>query len=355
MDCYICKSEYTYNDHFGCMEVLTYDGDTVVVDLLNKKPEVFGFLLRVLKSQVNKPDRFLPFPTWFKKDDILNMDLFKETVEKIKPQILFEYGFENDRLLQNYVGEDAYMLLRFMILSCPINLEHVKINAWEQFKVTWEDTVEQKFEMPGKKPQYLYHGSPLSNWQSILRNGLKVTSGTSWMTTGAAFGKGIYASDTLNVSYGYSCTQSGPIVIGVYEIYEPSQYKKSIGIYVIPNENLMLLRYLIYVDNPTKQNIVSVDSQLKEIWNTKSVNKASAIVAKQKKAESRIRREIQILKDNGCNVTIINNTEITVVLGKFTYVIIFPFLFPFSAPIIKDIGCIRELWTPKSTVYDFLH
>jgi len=40
--------------------------------------------------------------------------------------------------------------------------------------------------------RYAYHGSPLFKWYSIIRNGLRVLSRTALMSTGAAFGDGIY-------------------------------------------------------------------------------------------------------------------------------------------------------------------
>jgi hypothetical protein len=39
---------------------------------------------------------------------------------------------------------------------------------------------------------WAFHGSAFSNWHSILRIGLKNYSGTALMSTGAAFGNGIY-------------------------------------------------------------------------------------------------------------------------------------------------------------------
>ncbi|KAK2152830.1 hypothetical protein LSH36_316g01001 [Paralvinella palmiformis] len=51
---------------------------------------------------------------------------------------------------------------------------------------------------------FAFHGSPLENWHSILRQGLINASGTRYQRHGAAYGKGIYLSPQASVSFGYS-------------------------------------------------------------------------------------------------------------------------------------------------------
>uniref|UniRef100_A0A914URC9 PARP catalytic domain-containing protein n=1 Tax=Plectus sambesii TaxID=2011161 RepID=A0A914URC9_9BILA len=51
---------------------------------------------------------------------------------------------------------------------------------------------------------FLFHGSKLDNWHSILRKGLLVASGTKYQVHGAAYGPGIYLSDQLPLSFGYA-------------------------------------------------------------------------------------------------------------------------------------------------------
>jgi len=54
----------------------------------------------------------------------------------------------------------------------------------------------------------LWHGSSLENWYSIFRNGLRNLSNSGMMTAGAAHGAGIYASNNLQTSYGYTARYS---------------------------------------------------------------------------------------------------------------------------------------------------
>lgn len=64
-------------------------------------------------------------------------------------------------------------------------------------------------------------------------------SGTEFMTTGAAYGNGIYLSDHLATSHGYA-RQTPPFnysMIGLFQVTEnPQKYLKSPSIYVAPTE-----------------------------------------------------------------------------------------------------------------------
>ncbi|GMR31274.1 hypothetical protein PMAYCL1PPCAC_01469, partial [Pristionchus mayeri] len=57
----------------------------------------------------------------------------------------------------------------------------------------------------GGRTRYLFHGSKMENWHSIIRSGLKNMSGTKYMLVGAAYGDGIYLSNHLATSHKY-CT-----------------------------------------------------------------------------------------------------------------------------------------------------
>ena len=54
----------------------------------------------------------------------------------------------------------------------------------------------------------LYHGSAMENFHSILQHGLKNCSGTLDERTGAAFGSGIYLSDSLPLAQAFAPVQS---------------------------------------------------------------------------------------------------------------------------------------------------
>lgn len=51
---------------------------------------------------------------------------------------------------------------------------------------------------------FAFHGSGAENWYSILRNGLRSMSNTTYMSTGAAYGEGIYLATELGTSMMYA-------------------------------------------------------------------------------------------------------------------------------------------------------
>ncbi len=99
------------------------------------------------------------------------------------------------------------------------------------------------------KRWYLFHGSPLGNWHSILRNGLKNMSNTAYMSSGAASGSGVYLSDDIRVSYGYGGLGSKISCVAVIEILEdPETYKVRVSShFVVPKDEILVARYLYKV------------------------------------------------------------------------------------------------------------
>eukprot|EP00003_Mantamonas_plastica_P027962 TRINITY_DN6156_c0_g2_i4.p1 TRINITY_DN6156_c0_g2~~TRINITY_DN6156_c0_g2_i4.p1 ORF type:complete len:181 (+),score=35.85 TRINITY_DN6156_c0_g2_i4:312-854(+) len=51
---------------------------------------------------------------------------------------------------------------------------------------------------------FAFHGSPVENWHSIMRHGLKNASGTKLQLHGTAHGHGVYLSTLSSTSFSYS-------------------------------------------------------------------------------------------------------------------------------------------------------
>jgi hypothetical protein len=399
MDCPTCKTAYTH-EHFQCIETFVdYPENNVVSDILARRPDVFQFLLTVIQSQVANPTRFRPVPTWFatqptaqvasddinamadvRTEELMDMARFRHAIGMIDTTRWRDLECETDKALMQRLGTmDAYMLARFIVLFCPLQLEGINKSIsdasdvpsrraaaqWQQYKVTWSDEVEQQWERAGgaQTPEYLYHGSPLTNWASILRNGLKVTSKTKWMTTGAAYGDGIYCSDTLNVSWSYShgglstgADGTAPIVIGVYEVWGAAQHRKAPGYFVVPREDQLLLRYLIYMPDSRLTNVAALDQSLRTEWLSKGSRKAEATRKKNTKVEARLRKEVAAIQAAGIRVSDWDTVQVRCWIEDQNVDIAIPHQFPFSAPalIVNDQRTLVRDWTPKSTLLEAL-
>lgn len=70
----------------------------------------------------------------------------------------------------------------------------------------------------------VYHGSPLKNWLSIMRSGLRNLSHSKFMLVGAVYGAGIYSSTIkataqsyaqLHQTGGYSCVAECEVLVPI--------------------------------------------------------------------------------------------------------------------------------------------
>lgn len=139
------------------------------------------------------------------------------------------------------------------IKSTPIEMQfHGKSIHTDivEYEFRYSSVMERILNNRHKHRWYLFHGSSLGNWHSIVRNGIKNMSQTKFMTTGAVYGNGIYLSDNIMTAYGYSGNNKIRCVAVVEVFEDPKKYKKAEGIYVIPNENVLIPRYLFKVIRP---------------------------------------------------------------------------------------------------------
>jgi len=298
-----------YNYCSGCQKKLDYNSDrfitcgdiecsytmeeipsniSEIVNIIKTDPNIVNMLLdqayRSITSE-RKLQIFEPFPFFMLNQDIKNpikrgdmssLTLTKENQEKINKmkdfdkieKLLNQYKMFIDKCKNYIIDEDIikdfsldfYKLVKFILQSNKTRIElesgYTKPIKYSIYKLTHELDIENKYNKSNGNT-FLFHGSPSENWYSIIRNGLKITSNSSLMTSGAAYGNGIYFSNDIYLSFSYSKYNKGAYV-GVYELFDDlSKYKKTPNIYVIPDSNVVLLRYLIHFENPldtTQQN-----------------------------------------------------------------------------------------------------
>ncbi|KAF8381932.1 hypothetical protein PRIPAC_71074, partial [Pristionchus pacificus] len=111
----------------------------------------------------------------------------------------------------------------------------------------------------GGRTRYLFHGSRMENWHSIIRSGLKNMSGTKYQLVGAAYGNGIYLSNHLATSYQY-CTRYDPTSVADHCVYNKCCMPS------ISEGGMTLLAVVEVVDTPTayvynKDKIVVINEE----------------------------------------------------------------------------------------------
>jgi len=107
---------------------------------------------------------------------------------------------------------------------------------------------------------WAFHGSPHHCWHSILRHGLQNYSGSKFMTTGSAHGKGVYLAESLNFSAGYAKRNTdGQYIVGLCEVvrHPDLHLSSSTGIHVIPNSECVSIRYLFVMNHQLTRNVHS--------------------------------------------------------------------------------------------------
>ncbi len=181
-------------------------------------------------------DRFLPFP-----------DQFRQTTSPDTPHTEEEYN----NFMEALDAENKEAINYITDVNCGIvqhnkNSIHPSITEYE-FQYDPIDNYKKNLKYPNR--WYLFHGSPIGNWHSILRNGIKNMSGTRFMSTGQALGPGVYATDNLTTAYGYSGRGSSHCIAVIEMLVDPITFHKGNGVYVIPDDKLLFPRYLFKLKN----------------------------------------------------------------------------------------------------------
>lgn len=121
------------------------------------------------------------------------------------------------------------------------------------YKVNYNNpAIYEQFDgLMAREGHMAYHGSSVMNWYSIIYNGLFVAK-DSLIKNGAAYGIGIYLSNSSQFSLGYSAmhnvSNTSNMILGVFQVKNPLHtYLKTENIFVVPEESDVCLRYLIYM------------------------------------------------------------------------------------------------------------
>jgi len=212
-------------------------------------------------------------------DQNKNLDQLKTLISLVPSlQWLRDSSCDETSLIQNLIsaigesGREVYKLLRYIIATNRLSL--VKLDgedridgltgSIDQYIVTNHSPETLQFFNEEKAKHgsfFAFHGSATENWYSIVRNGLRNMSNSHLMTCGAAYGSGVYAAANFGTSLGY-CRQAGSssvwrpniltnppsLVMAIIEVIKGG-YDKGNGIYVIPNDRHIVIRYLMKFSN----------------------------------------------------------------------------------------------------------
>lgn len=272
----LCEKEECFNKQ--CETFI--EKENLITNFYNKNPLglelIYATFYNCLYS-VHVNDILNPYPLkYITPEGNKCINQIKKILENIKIHDYMSSKTYDKEIYQD--NKDIYYILKFLLLTNKTNFMYSKFkksndiqtdpkNIYDgtiQFDIIYDPIKEKEFSNSTIK-FYLFHGSSISNWYSIMRNGIKNNSNTKFMSTGAAYGAGIYLSNDFNMSYGYSnnrTTVKSEIddfkIVGVYQIKElKPEYNKSVNIFVIPDSSVLLLRHLIICRSSNEGNKIN--------------------------------------------------------------------------------------------------
>lgn len=236
--------------------------DNYVINFIRENPEVVNFLLNgaYQASHSVTSSRDVYFPR-------LEDNEWKTDISKLKD--FQDIGFATDiQFLQE--KPRLYKLVCFTLHTSQVSLSTHKmfpVNNVGQIKVNYSTYDEAMFRET-ETSFYLFHGSNNINWYSILRNGLKICSGTQLMTAGAAHGKGIYLSDSMAFSASY-CHSNTPCValfelLGKKEDYATTNKQ----IYVCKDDKRLRLKHFFLLSSLDSDVMQIISDRVAELKHT---------------------------------------------------------------------------------------
>lgn len=261
--------------------------DNRITDNYNKDPELTEFLIQVLilgtihpkQEKIFKPLPSLPGITSLEKlktkldeeETKDNFNIFNIKESKTDIELYRKIGSDAYGIINNAISDNYFLMSTIKNFSTEV-LDLQRLRLPSENKSSVFDSEQIKFigfnysyeiESTFKKENFLFHGTPLYSWYPIIKNGLRIMSGTEFQANGAVYGSGIYLSDSFQFSLGYSrdCHQytntnnKTKRVVGIFEINDDiEKFKKASSIYVINDDKIMLLRYLVIVENNSMEN-----------------------------------------------------------------------------------------------------
>lgn len=250
---------------------------------------------------------------------------------------------ENDLELYKKVGNIVYGILKnilsdnyFSMYNLNYEINKIGIKKKELpviLNINYSGIIENNFD---KKENILFHGSSMVSWYIILKNGLRNLSNTNLMANGAAYGQGVYLSDSLSFASGYSRNISNyKRAVGVFLLNDDiEKYKKSNNIFVVPDCSKLILKSLLILDG--KESYIN-DIQKYLIQN--SLETKVTEVSLNKIKNKRLNKELEMLKkiDYIKNINIIDDKNWEIIIEKKGKEYMFNFIFnnyPSIAPSI---------------------
>jgi hypothetical protein len=259
-NCFVCNDKLNFGGMqltYCTKELCTFSVERIglgvdIISEVTKRPEVFELLMLFTvasASNAEKRDTFVPMCTVdisHRRNDILsryrgplnfflsdgktkNFRLILEVLQQI-PSIVAMIklsGGDNHVLRRSLdkVHPLVYPFAQWILSSNRSHIQyvpqmyHVKGMGPHQYLIINHNAKKEKSfrtlkaaaakRSGGSGSFFAWHGSATGNWHCILREGLRVYSGTKLMSSGQVYGSGIYLARTISTSIPYMGSSKG--------------------------------------------------------------------------------------------------------------------------------------------------
>lgn len=340
--CTVCGNKLKYavdcisscEDEDCMIKIETMRTDNYVTDIFEKDKSVFEFLIKTALCALKARNRgivFEPFPQKYRTKKMKRGTIDLEgggadknftNIDKMMPagwtvnnltklRVIMDKSVDDNSLIES-LGQELYEFIRFILKTNKTNMyvnnitlnkimtktSNTSKNDMIEFAIKHKPEVEQRFK--NASTTYLFHGSNSCNWYSILRNGLKNCSKSKMQLNGAVYGSGIYLAADANYSYRYSSVGE-IIVLGVCQLIDAPKYLRTTGIYVVPDEENVLLKY-IYIIPRGQTNYLTF---LNNYFRTELQKENTLVLTKLGRiAKKRLNKEKQLTKSDDYSLDI---------------------------------------------------
>ncbi len=238
-----------------------------LLTLLREKIDIIDIIFTLFWNYMNSTRIEMHFPSHLKLDSTDAKDIIA-LFQKI-PAVSTMLHFKTNNDLKLHLGMELYLFIIWILTAFNLQLEtdneiisqltNTTHTPTQIYRVCQYDAVHVlKFEAERQKTKVIrkmYHGSKVDCWFNILANGLQNLSNTKYMTTGQAYGQGIYVASDSGTARGYTMSfksdwqhstksLNGKSLLLHLLLADPEQFKKTEGIYVVPSPNNLLITHL---------------------------------------------------------------------------------------------------------------
>lgn len=193
-----------------------------------------------------------PIPMYFTHNWIVDYEILKNIakslLQKLRSYVVLS---DEERYMYNWLMDNKMQLGLISSYNC-LGLQCYGFSL-KFIEVTNTDAKQDEFKARCDGTYgYLYHGSIDQHWYYIIKNGLRNMSKTVISNNGECFGNGIYCTDDWQHALVYCKNTIPRIICAVQTTKNPHIWERGIGIFVVPDDRDLIVRYLIIIEPSAK-------------------------------------------------------------------------------------------------------